>query len=74
VDANALVDRFSARTLRIVGVAVVIFGVPSTVIAWSDQGAVWGIFMLVVHLYLGALIAFGLPWLQRRRASRSLPQ
>jgi membrane-bound metal-dependent hydrolase YbcI (DUF457 family) len=72
VDLTSLVNRFSVRTFRIVGCAVIIFGIPSVFIAWADQGYAWGIFMLVVHVYLGALIAFGLPWLQRRLASRPL--
>ena len=65
----ALLNRFSTRTYRVVGVAVVLFGIPSVFIFWGDQGAVWGLFILFVHLYIGALIAFGLPWLQRRQAN-----
>jgi hypothetical protein len=72
MDLASLLNHFSVRTFRIVGGAVIVFGIPSVFIAWVDQGYAWGIFMLVAHLYLGTLIAFGLPWLQRRRASRPL--
>ena len=67
-DLASLLGRFSVRTYRIVGAAVVVFGIPSVFIFWGDQGPVWGIFILAMHLYMGALIAFGLPWLQRRQA------
>jgi hypothetical protein len=51
---------------------VIVFGIPSVFIAWADQGYGWAIFMLIAHLYFGAIIAFGLPWLQRRLAGRPL--
>jgi hypothetical protein len=62
-----LLSRFSARTYRVVGVAVVVIGIPSVFIFWGDQGAVWGLFILFTHIYIGAFIAFGLPWLQGRK-------
>jgi hypothetical protein len=67
-DLTSLLGRFSVRTYRIVGAVIVVLGIPSVFIFWGDQGAAWGIFILVMHLYMGALIAFGLPWLQRRQA------
>ncbi len=70
-DLAVLLSRFSTRTCRIVGAAVIVFGIPSVFIFWGDQGAVWGLFILFIHVYMGAFIAFGIPWLQRRQASPS---
>jgi hypothetical protein len=68
-DLAFLLNRFSVRTYRIVGTAIFIFGIPSVLIFWGEQGPAWGIFMLVIHLYIGTFIAFGLPWLQRRQGN-----
>jgi hypothetical protein len=71
-ELAALLNRFSTRTFRVVGAAVILFGVPSVFIFWADQGAVWGLFILIAHMYMGAFIAFGLPWLKRRQANPSV--
>lgn len=66
-DLGFLLNRFSVRTYRVVGAAIFVLGIPSVFIFWGERGPAWGIFMLVVHLYIGTFIAFGLPWLRRRQ-------
>jgi hypothetical protein len=61
----------SVRTCRIVAFLVVLLGIASAYTAWTDMGALWGILILALHVYLGLWIAFGLPWLQHRYRVRS---
>lgn len=64
-------DRFSNRTFRVAGIAIILIGVPTVIATWSDQGAVFASVVAFGHLYLGAFIAFGLPWLRQRRQAQS---
>jgi hypothetical protein len=36
-----------------------------------DQGALWGAGILIGHLYLGLMVAFVVPWFQRRLQAQS---
>jgi hypothetical protein len=60
-----LLDGVSDRTLRRVGAAIVLLGIPSIFVFWHDQGPLWAILVLGLHLYLGGFIAFALPRLRR---------
>lgn len=60
-------DRFSNRTLRRVGLALILLGIPSAITIWIDQGALAGSVVAFGHLYLGLFVALGLPWLKRQK-------
>ena len=38
------------RTWRIFGIVLVLMGIPSAIILWSDQGPWWGALILFMHV------------------------
>lgn len=58
-------ENVSDRGLRITGVVIVLIGIPSIFVFWSDQGPTWAILVFGLHVYVGGFVAFGLPRLRR---------
>lgn len=57
---------YSTRTYRIAAVVIALAGIPTVITMWLDVGAIWGIVILLLHVYLALWVAFMLPWLQCR--------
>ena len=61
---------YRVRTYRIAALVIVAAGVPSAIIEWIYHGHAWAITIASVHIYLALVVAFFLPWLQRRGRDR----
>jgi hypothetical protein len=62
-----VLKRLTPRHWRIFGLVVIVAGIPFCISFWVDRGWVWGAAILGLNLYLGAFLAFAIPWLQARK-------
>lgn len=59
--------RLRTRTLRIIGAVLALMGIPSFFINRADYGLAMALVLLIIHLGVGAFVAFALPGIQAMR-------
>jgi hypothetical protein len=56
--------QFSRRACRIAAGVIVLAGIPSVISVWSNQGAAWGVLIIVMHVFAACFVALALPNVQ----------